>query len=106
MSMSTHGRYSIESPYELIFYPSDNRFRDEDNNVIHSLHDFFSVYELERWKKTKQYACMKAKTGDMVEFWYLDPDVEDYLLNYSHLWSDDDYLLYEHLLEKENKNHE
>jgi len=44
-----------ESVCSLWYYPSINRFTDEDGNILHDLSDRFDVWQLDEWKKDKEY---------------------------------------------------
>lgn len=59
-----------ESAWGLWYDPFTNRFEDECGKVIHDLSPYFSTWELDKWKKTKDYALMKDKNGDLWEIFY------------------------------------
>jgi len=59
-----------ESAYMLYYYPSINRFVDEDGNILHDLADFFDVWELEEWKRTQDYGILLDRKGDWCELYY------------------------------------
>ena len=61
-----------DSAYGLWYYPSINRFADEDGNILHDLHEFFDVWQLDEWKKTKDYGLMVDRKGNLCELYYLD----------------------------------
>ena len=45
-----------------------NRFEDDNGNIIHDLSKWFPTWQLDAWKKKKEYALLKDRTG---EFWDL-----------------------------------
>lgn len=69
-------KYNVESygPPDSIntlwYDPSINRFEDEDGYVRNDLHKYFGTWQLDRWKKAKDYAIMIDKNGDTWEIFY------------------------------------
>lgn len=61
-----------ESAYGLWYYPEINRFTDEDGFILHDLHAYFSVPQLDMWKKTKDYGIMIDRKGNLCELYYLE----------------------------------
>lgn len=63
-----------ESPpvglYGLWYYPGINRFADEDDNILHDFSHLFNTWVLDEWKKTRDYATLIDKNGDMCEVYY------------------------------------
>ena len=54
----------------LIYDPRLNRFKDDGDIVIHNLHQWFAAWQLDVWKKTKEYALLKDKHGELWEVVY------------------------------------
>ena len=61
-----------DSANTLWYDPTINRFEDECGYVLHDLHPYFDTWQLDRWKKTKDYALMTDKNGDLWELFYND----------------------------------
>jgi len=61
---------SKKNAYMLWYYPSINRFADEDGNILHDLSDLFDVWELDKWKKTQNYDFILDHKGDWCELCY------------------------------------
>ena len=40
--------------FGLWYDPKVNRFFDDDGNVQHNLYEFFDLWKLDEWKKTKE----------------------------------------------------
>lgn len=59
-----------ESAHCLWYYPSINRFTDDDGNVLHDLHDLFDVWQLEEWKRTQDYGILRDRNGGWCELYY------------------------------------
>lgn len=59
-----------DSADTLWYDPTINRFEDERGQVVHDLHPYFDTWQLDRWKKTKDYALMTDKTGGLWEIFY------------------------------------
>jgi len=72
--------------YYLYYYPSINRFTDSDGTIIHNLLPYFQVWEIEKWKKTKDYGLIEDRFGNPWEFFYLEEEVEEHLCNHRCLW--------------------
>ena len=79
MSWCTEPTWPPDSLYSLWFYPSVNRFENEDGWIMHNLSDRFDVWQLEEWKKTKDYACLVDKQGNLCELFYMDEDDDHFL---------------------------
>lgn len=56
------------------FYPEYNRFMDENGNVLHDLSGHFNLWELEQWKKTKEYGLLADRNGNICELFYPEYD--------------------------------
>lgn len=56
--------------YTLWYYPSINRFTDDNNNILHDLSDLFDVWQLEEWKQTKDYGLLLDHKGNWCELYY------------------------------------
>ena len=61
-----------ESAYMLYYYPSINRFVDEEDNILHDLTDLFDVWQLDEWKRTQDYGILLDRKGDWCELYYVD----------------------------------
>ena len=61
-----------ESAYSLWYYPSINRFTDDDGQILHDLSDLFDVWELDEWKRTQDYGILLDRKGDWCELYYVD----------------------------------
>ena len=59
-----------DSANTLWYDPEVNRFEDECGVVVHDLSPYFDVWQLDTWKKTKDYAFMTDKKGDLWELFY------------------------------------
>lgn len=46
---------------------------DEDGEILHDFTDLFDVWQLDRWKKEKQYGLLTDRYGNLCELYYLDP---------------------------------
>jgi hypothetical protein len=42
----------------------------------------FHTWELDQWKKTKDYGLIRDKDDQLYDFYYLDGDEEDDILNF------------------------
>lgn len=61
-----------ESAYGLWYDVKLNRFKDEDGNVLHDLHDIFPVWQLDKWKRTQSYGVMVDRKGELCELYWCD----------------------------------
>jgi len=59
-----------ESASALWYDPKINRFRDEEGAIHHDLHEFFDLWQLDEWKKTREYGVLTDKNGDLWELYY------------------------------------
>jgi hypothetical protein len=59
-----------DSMYSLWYYPDINRFKDEDGHILHDLSDKFDVWQLDEWKKTRDYGILTDRNGELVELYY------------------------------------
>lgn len=59
-----------ESARSLWYDPFINRFKDEDDKIRNDLVKYFPVWQLEKWKKTKDYGILKDRKGDIWEIFY------------------------------------
>lgn len=73
-----------DSAYGLWYYPTINRFVDEDGHILHDFHDLFDVWQLDEWKKTRKYGLLVDRNGMLCELYYLEPETEEHIL--SHAW--------------------
>ena len=60
-----------DGEYGLWYHEDINRFKNEDGEILHDLADLFDVWELEEWKKTKEFGIMISKNGFICEFYYI-----------------------------------
>lgn len=61
-----------ESAYTLYYYPSLNRFVDEEDNILHDLTDLFDAWQLDEWKRAQDYGILLDRKGDWCELYYVD----------------------------------
>ena len=73
-----------ESSYSLWFYPSINRFTDDDGNILHDLHELFDVWQLEEWKKTQDYGLLIDRKGGLCEMYYPSAIEEEDFLSHTY----------------------
>ena len=59
-----------ESAQGLWYDPSINRFIDEDGYILHDLHQYFDLWQLDEWKKTREYGMLVDRNGDIWELFY------------------------------------
>jgi hypothetical protein len=59
-----------DSANTLWYDPFINRFEDECGKIMDDLSPYFDTWQLDQWKKTKEYALMKDKNGDLWEIFY------------------------------------
>lgn len=59
-----------DSVNSLWYDPFINRFEDEDGKILHTLHQYFNTWQLDTWKKTKEYGLLVDKNGDIWELFY------------------------------------
>ena len=65
-------QYPIESIKTLEYEASINRFIDEDGYIIHDLTQHFNTWELDQWKRNKDYDILFDKKGEIWELYYND----------------------------------
>ena len=69
-----------ESSRGLWYDPQINRFVDEDGYIHHDLHEFFDLWQLDEWKKTRDYGLIKDRNGELWELYYpIDYDMDSAL---------------------------
>jgi len=56
--------------YEIYYHENINKFKI-NGKIVHDLSDLFDVWELEEWKKTKEFGIMISKNGFICEFYYI-----------------------------------
>ena len=66
-----------ESAQGLWYDPKINRFVDEGGYILHDLHQYFNLWQLDEWKKTRGYALLEDRNGDFWELFYPDNDLEE-----------------------------
>lgn len=59
-----------DSATMLWYDPTVNRFEDESGQIVHDLSKYFSTWQLDVWKKTKEYALLTDKIGGLWEIFY------------------------------------
>jgi hypothetical protein len=59
-----------DSLYSLWYHPDINRFSNEDNNIVANLSDRFDVWQLDEWKRTRDYGILRDRNGDWCELYY------------------------------------
>lgn len=68
-----------DSACALFYDPIVNRFEDEDGRIMHHLELWFKTWQIDAWKKTKQYGLITDRHGDLWEFFYPDEDTGYYV---------------------------
>lgn len=63
-----------ESCYGLWYYPEINRFKDEDDTIVHDVTKLLNVWQLQGWKKTKQNGMLRDRKGNWIELYYVVPE--------------------------------
>ena len=59
-----------ESAKGLWYNPLINRFEDDAGHVLNDLTPLFPTWLLDAWRKTKEYALLKDRQGDLWELFY------------------------------------
>ena len=66
-----------ESAMGLWYDPSINRFMDDNGFILHDLHEFFDLWQLDEWKKTRDYGLLEDRNGNLWELFYpIDYDTD------------------------------
>lgn len=65
-----------EGGFGLWYDSKVNRFFDDDGNVQHSLYEFFDLWKLDEWKKTKRYGTVTDRDGMVWDLYYPDTHPE------------------------------
>lgn len=47
-----------------------NRFEDDKGRILHDLSSLFPTWQLDQWRRGKEYALMKDKSGELWELFY------------------------------------
>lgn len=68
--------------YTFSYLPSINRFVDVQGCIIHDLSRMFHTWELDQWKKTKDYGLIRGKDDQLYDFYYLDEEAEEAILDF------------------------
>lgn len=71
--MSTHELGPPESCKGLWYDPQVNRFKDEANKIINDLAEHFPTWQLDMWKRSKEYALLLDRNGELWEIFYEEP---------------------------------
>lgn len=61
-----------DSAKTLWYEASINRFADEDGYILQDLSEYFDTWQLDEWKKGKDYDILTDKTGELWEIFYND----------------------------------
>lgn len=69
-----------DDTYSFSYLPSINRFVDRLGCIVHDLSRMFHTWELNEWKKTKDYGLIRGKDDQLYDFYYLDEEAEDDIL--------------------------
>ena len=77
---------SVATDHSLWYYPKINRFSDCDGNIVHDLLPYFKTWQIEEWKKDKDYGLLTDSFGNPWEFYYLEEEVEEHLCSHACLW--------------------
>jgi len=72
-----------ESAQGLWYDPAINRFIDEDGHILHDLHQYFDLWQLDEWKKTRDYGLLVDRQGNLWELYYTDDDICDELCDHT-----------------------
>lgn len=67
--------YPPDSANSFWYDPDSNCFSDEDGTIIHNFSGKFDVWQLDEWKKTRDYGTMVDRHGELCEFFYLKNDL-------------------------------
>lgn len=59
-----------DSAYGLWYHASINRFMNDEGQILHDLYELFDVWELDEWKKTKDYGVLIDRKGNLCELYY------------------------------------
>lgn len=59
-----------ESAKGLWYDPFINRFEDDTGAIMHDLSPYFPLWQLDAWKKTKDYGLLVDRKGDLWELFY------------------------------------
>ena len=59
-----------DSANTLWYDPFINRFEDECGLIVHDLSQYFDLWQLDKWKKTKEYGLLTDRNGDLWEIFY------------------------------------
>lgn len=63
--------YGPPDSADILYYDERiNRFRDECYKVVHNLSPYFALWQLEQWKKGKDYGILKDRSGGLWELFY------------------------------------
>lgn len=63
-----------ESAWTLWYYPSINRFTDENGAILGDLQPYFDTWQIDQWKRGKGYAFLTDKLGNFWELFYPEED--------------------------------
>lgn len=61
-----------DSIASLWYYANINRFTDDNGIVVQDLSNYFPTWQLDAWKKTKDYGILIDKNGNTWEVFYID----------------------------------
>ena len=61
---------SIDSNRKIIYYPIDNTFNDEDDEIIFNIFSILTPNDLLLFKQNKQSICIPGPQGGMIDLIY------------------------------------
>ena len=70
MVAKDYGSSPPDSANSLWYRSKTNWFEDDDGNIIYDLSEFFDTWQLDKWKKQKDYGMLQDKKGDLWEIFY------------------------------------
>ena len=73
MVAKDYGSSPPDSANSLWYRSKTNWFEDDDGNIIYDLSEFFDTWQLDKWKKQKDYGMLQDKKGDLWEIFYEYP---------------------------------
>lgn len=82
-NLDIDGVIPLDYVYSLFYYPSINRFTDEDGHILQDLSDSFDVWQLDEWKQTQKYGILTDRKGGLCELYYASPDDDEYFVHHS-----------------------
>jgi len=71
--------YGYKNVNAISYLPSINRFIDMNWCVVHDLYKLFNLWQLDEWKRSREYGIIIARNGEPWEVYYLSPEEENYI---------------------------